>query len=102
MSIHPYYLDRAQRLLTKLDADIDADPKPLAAWAQSAHGDQLTFITRDGNIVAHGHFTHDEPTVAYMDKEPRLPGAGMEAKMAANMLASHLHQPVRIIYRSEL
>lgn len=102
MNIHPYYTARAAELLKHMGADPDADPTPLAAWAQNANGDEIVFITCGGMIVARGHFSQGEPTVAYMNSNESLPGAGLEAGLAASMLTKHFNQLVAVVKRSYL
>lgn len=101
--VHPYYVAESRRLLKELAVSPDADPLPLAEWAQIAPSDHLVFITRDGRIVARGHYTPGVLDAAYMNwDEDTLPGAGLQASIAARMLTEHLGQPVIMVKRDQL
>ena len=54
-----YFLDRARMVLAQASAAPDADPAPLARWAEGAKArDQRmggVLVTRDGRIVAERH-----------------------------------------------
>lgn len=72
-TIHPYYLSKAEDVLAEQRFDADADPTPLAAWAQDAPPGAFAYATSDGSIVGTGVYSHgrlftvghaDEATVA--------------------------------------
>ena len=54
-----YFVDRARVVLAQASAAPDADPEPLAQWAEEAKcRDQRTggvLVTQDGRIVAEWH-----------------------------------------------
>lgn len=53
---HPYFVDKARVALRRAGADPDADPTPLAQWAEAAKAADRTragvLATRDGRVVA--------------------------------------------------
>ena len=102
-TIHPYYLSKAEDVLAEQCFDPDADPTPLAAWAQDAAGDTFAYATSDGTIVGTGAYRQgrlfavghaDEATVARYGLTER------EAGLARGHIAAILHRPVVLVKAS--
>lgn len=53
--IKPYYISKAEDFFTMVGAP-NANPIPLAEWAQTAEPMQVALVTSDGSVVGHGAY----------------------------------------------
>lgn len=103
---HPFYISKAKKVLAGLSVP-DADPLPLAEWAQDAAMEQIAIITAGGEIVGHATYqtvpTADDTAVAYIDKETAsrydLPGK-LVLDLAVAKIGFKLGKPVVYVKRS--
>lgn len=66
----PYYVSKAEDFFTMVGAP-NADPIPLARWAQTAEKFQFAIVTSRGKVVGFGKYVsaQDELKVPYVDKK---------------------------------
>ncbi|OXN01503.1 hypothetical protein [Bifidobacterium vansinderenii] len=100
MDIHPYYISKAEDVFGLMKFDDDADPMPLAAWAQGAERYEIVFCTSDGHIVGHGRYYHTMAgDVAYADDETtkRYRLIANEAGGARYQIGRQIGRPVVVV-----
>lgn len=103
MTIAPYYLKKSEDVLRDMRFDGDADPRPLAEWAQDAAGDEFVFAVSDGAVVGHGRLVREGFVVTARADRDTIARYGLlcgEAGMACGELAGVLGRPVVIVKAS--